>query len=36
MPGIDVVDEAVIDSPPLSVFKTVLNEMGGGHKLVDA
>jgi uncharacterized protein YndB with AHSA1/START domain len=29
MPRIDVVDEAVIDSPPLVVFKAVLNEYAG-------
>jgi len=29
MPKIDVVDEAVIDSPPLVVFKAILNEAAG-------
>jgi hypothetical protein len=26
---IDVVDEAVIDSPPLAVYKAILNEFAG-------
>ena len=29
MPKIDVVDETVIDSPPLIVFKAILNETAG-------
>jgi hypothetical protein len=29
MPKIDVIDEAVIDSPPMAVYKAVLNEYAG-------
>lgn len=29
MPRIDAFDEAVIDSPPLAVFKAILNEAAG-------
>jgi hypothetical protein len=29
MPKIDVTDEAIIDSPPLEVYKTVLDEYSG-------
>ena len=29
MTKIDVTDEALIDSPPLSVYKTILNELSG-------
>ena len=35
MPKIDVTDEAAIDSPPMVVYKAILNECRG-HKLVDA
>ena len=30
MPKIDVTDEAVIDSPPMVVYKAILNEYAGG------
>jgi hypothetical protein len=33
MPRIDVLDEAVIRSPPMVVYNAVQNEAAGGHTL---
>jgi uncharacterized protein YndB with AHSA1/START domain len=32
MPKIDVTDEAIIDSPPIEVYKAILNELSGFTK----